>query len=251
MPPAIINRTAAFCADNTDSSTCETIEDHSLGAITVGGASASVGIAPESVSGQVSASGTTADGGGGAWIIWYFEIVGPPGPAGSVHDPVDVALRDGITSETDDSGVNADAGFLIDNANPGDSGPVPENLGQFTLGKQINCFDFGVGNSECEPQFIGTLDFFLTPNYVYEAMLEAGVGTGGGPSSAFAFADPHMYLDADAIAAGYRLIFSDGIGNTIPSGGGSVPEPGSLGLLSVALIGFGAVRRRAGMTIAR
>jgi hypothetical protein len=45
-----------------------------------------------------------------------------------------------------------------------------------------------------------------------------------------------------AVPAGYGLLFSNGIGNGPATG--SVPQPGTLGLLGAALIGMAAARRR-------
>lgn len=72
---------------------------------------------------------------------------------------------------------------------------------------------------------------------IYELELYTAFAGGGYPFAATASMDPMI-----AVPAGYGLLFSNGIGNGPATG--SVPQPGTLGLLGAALIGMAAARRR-------
>jgi hypothetical protein len=171
---------------------------------------------------------------------------------------MDAILHTGATGNPSDPTVAAtgEASVEIANSNPGDQGPIISSLPNGSLpgnpvgGAGVSCIidSGGLGSLEspfcANPDFVGTLHFDLTPNFVYEVDIFAGAGTGGGGNvgnqSAFAFADPHIYLDPSfADIAGYQLVLSDGIGNDLPGGGGGppsgAPEPGTLALIVLAM----------------
>jgi hypothetical protein len=64
---------------------------------------------------------------------------------------------------------------------------------------------------------------------------------GGNAGSAFASADPYIYIDPSFInTGGYTITVSDGVGNTQVS---STPEPASFILVGMVLAGAGCFRR--------
>ncbi len=69
---------------------------------------------------------------------------------------------------------------------------------------------------------------------------------GGNAGSAFATADPYIYIDPSFVnTAGYTITVSDGVGNTPAS---SAPEPASLVLVGLVLSGAAFFRRPSGRT---
>jgi PEP-CTERM motif-containing protein len=61
--------------------------------------------------------------------------------------------------------------------------------------------------------------------------------------TASAFADPHIFVDPNFVGAGnYSIVLSENVGNGIRT----IPEPTSLALLGVSLLGFAGARRLSG-----
>jgi len=103
----------------------------------------------------------------------------------------------------------------------------------------------------------GIYSFVTFTRYVVTLQLRinAYVNGFGGTDSISGFVDPTFAVAPGVANAGdYNFFFSDGIGNTPPTGGGGgVPEPSAWALMLVGFGGLGAAlrgrRRKAGLLI--
>jgi hypothetical protein len=95
-------------------------------------------------------------------------------------------------------------------------------------------------------QFDGIFIEMDEPGQVYSVHLEAVASVGIFGGSAFASADPHIFVEpTDPNADLYSIRVSDGIANAVaPSPG--VPEPSTWAMLLLGFAGLGVAARRAG-----
>jgi PEP-CTERM motif-containing protein len=225
--------------------TCQVL--FTAGTTSFGGASAGLGVPFASVSASDAGAGQLVPGADAVFDI-SFVWIGPTGAAGSL--PVNITLNMSTFAFGTDpnASVNARASFKLTNSNPGDLGTGFDGMNlACNEGLLTECFNNGADGTG---QFSGTLNFNLTPDFVYTYEIEAGAGGGtndGSQWNSSASVDPLISLDSSfGNIGGYTLYLSMGFENGFapvnpPSG---VPEPGTLVILTSGLIGLGLARRR-------
>jgi PEP-CTERM motif len=89
-------------------------------------------------------------------------------------------------------------------------------------------------------QFGGTLVDMDEPGQVYFVHLEAVASVGVFGGSAFASADPYIFVEStDPNADLYTIRLSDGVANGVAPSPGSVPEPSTWAMLLLGFAGIG------------
>jgi PEP-CTERM motif len=89
-------------------------------------------------------------------------------------------------------------------------------------------------------QFDGTLIDMDEPGQVYFVHLEAVASVGVFGGSAFASADPHIFVEStDPNADLYSIRLSDGVANGVAPPPGGVPEPSTWAMLILGFAGIG------------
>jgi hypothetical protein len=93
----------------------------------------------------------------------------------------------------------------------------------------------------CGGSFWGTIYVLSGGGPYVTGVFAAASGSDG--STAAAYVDPYFSIDPTWAAqnAGYSLIFSPGIGNSLPTPG---PQPSTFGALAFGFIGLASLRQR-------
>jgi hypothetical protein len=144
--------------------------------------------------------------------------------------------------------VHLDAAVLLHWATDGNSNDyafsrviVTTGLGEVTANIcTLNC---GAGTGVTD--FNGTLYVDAVSGAINTVYMDVYANAAGGPNASFShvLADPILSIDPlTSNAAAYRLVFSDGIGNSVAA----VPEPASWALMlaGIGALGFAVGRRR-------
>ncbi len=164
-------------------------------------------------------------------LIYEFEVLGPEVilPDGSIA-PVQVvadAFGHAFASASEEGTVDVHATWSLTDASL-NFAPV---------------FEEGVHANQnlAEDSFNHSVLLSLTPNHVFRVTLFADVFFNSGKFGAVgqAYMDPLFYF-APQVGPEYSFRFADGIGNSAVS----VPEPGSVLLLSTGAAAIGLLRRR-------
>lgn len=174
-------------------------------------------------------------------LAYQFEVVSLHGAPGSVNVTVNSVGSVSGAAAPNKGGlsVNAEAQFVI-------PGTGLDDVAQACFSSAGNCsftagagFLSGVsGNSETGG-FDESGSYAVNLDEIYTVDLNELVNCSGASAACSASIDP-----AITVPAGDELLLSQGFGNGAVTP--SVPEPGTLGVLGVALLGLATVRRRRG-----
>jgi hypothetical protein len=177
-----------------------------------GGASAFTVGAPFATAEAMATAPPEVGPGANSALTYYFTIDGPD------HGPIEIGI----------------ATTLLTSADPDNTAFARISTTQGTF----VCADTNEGLCG-RSQFDGILTEMDEPGQVYSVHLEtvASVGVFGG--SAFASADPYIFVEStDPNADLYSIRVSDGIANAVPSST-AVPEPSTWAMLLLGFAGIG------------
>jgi hypothetical protein len=177
-----------------------------------------------------------------ASTVYSLAIIGPD--TGGISIPV---LIQGVIS-LQASGLASASGSLFVNSTDN----IQELAASYVCSPLQN-----IGDNMCGAMTVSG-GFGISPGVVYTVSMDVSLhadsnyyGNGGQwwTGTAMAYVDPSIYIDPSFANAGaYQIIVSEGVGNPPPTFGDpastSVPEPGSLAVVGVGLVGLGLLTRR-------
>jgi hypothetical protein len=164
-----------------------------------------------------------------ASVQYFFEVVGPA----NSNIPVDIQYSVSASYRTP-GGITESQGTS--------RGAVQLYLGDGTptqVGVDAQC-----AFTDCDQSSSGVLHLNAEANFVYMLSVSASADGNFPSESGSASADPYLYIDPSFTGTGYSLAFSDGISNTPPGTGSTVPEPASSALVGMGLVAAAVIRRR-------